>query len=314
MLKQKHSPENRNISKLTLGTVQLGMPYGIHNRSGMPSKEKSFELLQQAWEGGVVSYDTAAAYGQSETILGSFFQNKHPPLITTKIHLHPEPGASRRDIEQDMREKIKSSLNRLQMTTVPILMLHNTDAMDRFGDSITASFLALKRDGVIGKAGISVSFNTPEEYRRLRPYLQDETYEAIQIPMNVLDHRPLNNGCLGKLKQAGKDVFVRSIFLQGLIYMKEEELPPKLQIAKEPLSKLRQLSVKYDIPLAQMAVSFIRDLAGVSSLVIGAETVEQVRENLALIEGMPIPQDLREEIVQTFREVPEIVITPSLWK
>lgn len=299
--------------KLTLGTVQLGMPYGIHNRNGMPSEESSFELLQFAWDSGIVSYDTAAAYGHSETILGRFFQQKQP-FITTKIRLELNGNTDRGQIEQLMRERIESSLNRLQLSSVPILMLHNTDVMEHYGESITASFRKMKQEGLIGQAGISVSQNLAEEYRILWNYLQDETYEAVQLPMNVLDHRPLNNGCLAMLEECGKTVFVRSVFLQGLFYMKDEELPTKLQAAKAPLAALRGLSERYGMPISQIAVSYIRDLPGVHSLVIGAETKEQVKDNLALAQGAPIPESMREEIALLFREVPEHVVTPVMWK
>lgn len=303
----------RGLSKLTLGTVQLGMPYGIHNREGKPSEESSFALLTQAWEGGIGSYDTAAAYGESETILGRFFRGK-APLITTKIHLRPEPGADRKQIAQDIRERVAGSLERLGLASLPILMLHNTEVMERFGDDITQSFAELKREGLIGKAGISVGQNAAEEYRMLWPYLQNDTYEAVQLPLNVLDHRPLNNGCLDMLAAAGKTVFVRSVFLQGLFYMKDEELPAKLGEAKAPLAALRGLSERHGVPLAQLAVSYVRDLPGVHSLVIGAETKEQVRDNLALIEGPPLAEEMLEEIGHAFRDVPEQVITPHMWK
>lgn len=300
-------------SKLTLGTVQLGMPYGIHNRNGMPSKESSFALLREAWDGGVVSYDTASAYGKSEELLGRFFEGKRS-LIITKISMHPEYDSTAGGIERDMRGKIESSLERLRLSSLPILMLHNTDVMERYGEPITAAFRTMMREGLIKKAGISISQNTQEEYAMMWKYLQDEAYEAIQIPMNMLDHRPIRNGCLEMLREAGKTVFVRSVFLQGLIYMNVDELPANLQEARGPIAALRELSERYAIPLAQMAVSFIRDMSGVHSLIIGAETQEQVRENMALIGGPPLPHELRADMMERFRDVPERVITPNLWK
>ncbi|MCU6711846.1 aldo/keto reductase [Paenibacillus sp. J5C_2022] len=299
-------------SRLTLGTVQLGMPYGIHNRNGVPSEESSFELLREAWEGGVVSFDTASAYGQSEMLLGRFFEGKRP-LIMTKIAMQPEPGATPDMIERDMREKIERSLVHLRLSVVPILMLHNTDVMKHYGDAISGSFRTMVREGLVEKAGISISHNTKEEYETMWKYLQDDSYDAIQIPMNMLDHRPLRNGCLDMLSRAGKTVFVRSVFLQGLIHMKAEELPAGLQEARGPLAVLRELSERYTIPLAQMAVSFIRDMPGVNSLIIGAETREQVRENMALIGGPAIPDRMRAEMMELFRDVPEKVITPGHW-
>jgi len=62
-----------DISKYTLGTVQLGMEYGIANKSGKPDMEKSFGIIQAAVDGGINSIDTALLYGDSEVVLGNFF-------------------------------------------------------------------------------------------------------------------------------------------------------------------------------------------------------------------------------------------------
>ncbi|PYI53453.1 hypothetical protein DLM86_16910 [Paenibacillus flagellatus] len=301
-----------HASKLTLGTVQLGIPYGIRNRDGMPSEEDSLALLQEAWDGGVRSYDTASVYGQSETILGKFFDGKSP-LLTTKIKIHPEPGATPSTLERAIRGEIESSLKRLNRSSVPIVMLHNTDAMESHGAAVTAAFRAAVREGLIGQAGISVAHNGEDEYRMLERYLRDDAFGAIQLPMNVFDHRPLAGGRFRALATSGKTLFLRSVFLQGLLYMNEEEVPDKLREARKPIAELRGLSERYGVPVAQMAVSFVRDMDGVHSLVIGAETIPQVRGNIALIGGPPLPDELREEILVRFRDVPEKVITPHLW-
>lgn len=300
-----------HVSKLTLGTVQLGIPYGINNVVGKPTEQHSFEILSEAWGSGIVSYDTASAYGQSERILGQFFLGKRPTIVT-KLHLLPE-NTNQTVIGNEMRKMVTASLNHLQLETIPILLLHNTEVLKEYGEAVTAGFQALKEEGWIHQAGISVALNTEEEYQSIWKYLQHDIYEAIQIPMNVFDHRPLHNGCLHMLAAAGKTVFVRSVFLQGLIYMEENELPAHLPEAREPLAKLRELSKRYGISVSQLAVSFIRDMVGVHSLVIGAESAAQVRENIRLMNGPALPNELRQEILEQFRDVPERLITPKLW-
>ena len=49
---------------MVLGTVQLGMNYGIANLDGKPDEEKSFSILRTALEGGINTLDTARAYGE----------------------------------------------------------------------------------------------------------------------------------------------------------------------------------------------------------------------------------------------------------
>ena len=79
--------QNGGISAMSLGTVQLGMNYGIANNAGKPSEETAFAILRTALEKGVTSLDTARGYGDSEEVIGRFLRTweGEAPVITTKI-------------------------------------------------------------------------------------------------------------------------------------------------------------------------------------------------------------------------------------
>ncbi len=78
-----------HLPRLTLGTVQLGMDYGIANTAGKPDYEKSAGILDAALEGGINAFDTAAAYGDSEAVIGRYFwsmpEGAAKPIIITKL-------------------------------------------------------------------------------------------------------------------------------------------------------------------------------------------------------------------------------------
>src|SRR5580658_3456445 len=57
-------------SRLTLGTAQFGLNYGVANRSGQPSFDDVCAILRRAYERGVNVIDTAPGYGSSEEVLG----------------------------------------------------------------------------------------------------------------------------------------------------------------------------------------------------------------------------------------------------
>lgn len=59
-----------DLSRLMLGTAQLGMAYGVANTAGRPDFRQAVRLIAAAADGGVNCFDTAAAYGDSEVILG----------------------------------------------------------------------------------------------------------------------------------------------------------------------------------------------------------------------------------------------------
>jgi len=66
----------KKISQLTLGTVQLGLQYGIANKDGKPTAENAQSLLQTALNLGINSFDTAASYGNCENLIGDSFNRK----------------------------------------------------------------------------------------------------------------------------------------------------------------------------------------------------------------------------------------------
>ena len=84
------------LPAMSIGTVQLGMNYGIANEGGQPSQEKSFAMLRTAFENGVASLDTARAYGNSEEVIGAFLKTWEGelPYITTKIRYKKAEGLS----------------------------------------------------------------------------------------------------------------------------------------------------------------------------------------------------------------------------
>ena len=61
----------RVYSELTLGTAQLGMQYGVTNRTGQPSRELGVEMVRRAIAHGVTTLDTARGYGEAEKVLGA---------------------------------------------------------------------------------------------------------------------------------------------------------------------------------------------------------------------------------------------------
>jgi len=310
---------NRKItpSRMTLGTVQLGMAYGIVGSGLMPDTQSAYDILRTARQGGITTYDTAAMYGQSEQVLGQFFGKVEPdadPIIVSKIYVRPEEGWNAARIEEDVLQQTLLSMDKLRVKRLAVMMLHNADAMRIYGDEIINAFSKIVQEGLVCQAGISLSMNTMEEFQILKPYLQEDVVGAVQLPLNLFDQRPLENGCLELLAGLGKTVYARSIFLQGLLYADETALPSQLPEAREPIHQLRELAEECGLSAAQLAVAYVRDMAGIDSLVIGVQTAGQLEENLRMMEAPQLPDSVRGEIRRRFQALPERLITPKLWK
>ncbi|NSW91055.1 MAG: aldo/keto reductase [Firmicutes bacterium] len=301
-----------SISKYTLGTVQLGMEYGIANKSGKPDLFKSFNILKTAVGTGINSFDTSLHYGESERVLGTFFtEEKFPlkgPVITTKFKVGMEKDAPEIEVEKRVRERVETSLNNLKINKIPIYLVHDPGEIYKYGRVLSEVMKRLKNEGIIEMAGVSVY--KCEEAREMLKY---DVYEAIQLPMNIFDGRFVKSGILKRLQDANIVVFVRSIFLQGLFFLKPDDLKGNIADAGKYLVILNSLAEREGMSIAQLALSYIRDMEGVTSLVIGAETPEQVEENARLFNGPKISEKTRQEILNMFENIPEHILIPSMW-
>ncbi|SEQ45881.1 Predicted oxidoreductase [Virgibacillus subterraneus] len=310
---QQETVSGLHISPFTLGTVQLGMDYGIANKQGRPDQDASFSILRNALEAGVCSFDTAHAYGESEQVLGSFFTDKDKATIITKSNPEYSIHTSEVELEKNMYCQVETSLTHLKINKLPALLIHNPDILLRHGTTVTAVLKKMRSEGLVDKAGVSFGANTDEQLQAIWDFVKDELYEVVQFPINILDHRMFHNGGFQKLKEAKKIVFARSIFLQGVLFFKADELPAHLVEAYEPLRILQDISFKSGLSIAQLAVSFIRDLDVVHSLVIGVENLEQLISTLSLMEGPELPEQVRQECMQRLAQVPEKVVNTLFW-
>jgi len=301
------------VSPLTLGTVQLGMPYGIANRCGMPDEETSFNILNAAVSLGITCLDTAAGYGQAETVIGSYFMNRAKPTIVTKLTPDIPSDLTDKELERAVIGSVEQSLDRLRCGKVDIIMLHRPSHLLAYGGSMLNACNRLVRDGYAGKIGISYGADPVASFHEVWPWARNDLFEAVQIPLNALDNRLIRGGALTLLEESGKLVFARSVFLQGLLQMSPEELPHTLRDAAGPLAGVRTLAEREGITPGELALVYVRDIPQVHSLVIGAEHPRQVEENIRMLRTPPLSEETRRKIHALASGVPELVVSPHLW-
>lgn len=302
------------ISKITLGTAQLGFNYGIANVNGKPDFNKSIEILNYSWQNEINTFDTSPLYGNSEKLIGSFISSKSIDNLENLIIISKLPRIQLEDkltfdnLYMHIKNQIFQSIKNLQIKRIPIYLIHHTPDINIKNGLIIDCLTQIKSDGLIDKFGIS-AYN-PEE---VKTSLKFKDISVIQIPINIFDQRLIRNGLLKELKKRGYIIFARSIYLQGLFFISPEKLPKNLKIAKEPLLKLQTIIKEYDIDIDKLTFLFVRDLPEISSLVIGTEKVKQVERNIKILKEQPLLNDIRNRIMEEFSEISERIINPSLW-
>ena len=282
--------ERKGPSKFTLGTVQLGMNYGMANTKGMPSREEAFGVLDEAWNSNVRSLDTAVAYGESERVIGEYLQKSgNPFFVASKFSLKGE------NPKEELLQQAELTKQHLQ--SVDLYMFHSAEQLERYGRELEKPLRNLQETGLTKQLGASVY-----EVADVETFLQYDWLSAIQIPMSILDTRVITSGLLAELKKRNVQVYVRSVFFQGLLCM--DEVPEKYAFLASYLGELREIAKAENMSLKEMAIAFIRDLPEVDSVVLGCEKAEQVRENSRIMSCPSISEQGRNQITEIGKNVP----------
>lgn len=303
----------KSHSRLALGTAQLGMEYGIANKTGKPSLDLSKEIINKALEYGVNIYDTAAAYNKSEEVLGKCIpeSNKQNLLLITKLDVFDfveENVFNDEIVVRLIEQSIYRSLYRLGVKKLPILLLHRWSHFKFQNGIIWQTLLNMRDNGIIGELGVSIQ-NPDEGLEAL--CIQDITF--IQMPYNILDTRWHLSGFVNScLKRKDLHIQARSVLLQGVVILPPEQWPLERIIAEKVVRTLERLVVQYNrTSILDLCYAYVLSQDWIDSLVVGMETVEQLNENVKIFNKPYLigPVELQKE----FMNIPEDFLNPANW-
>src|SRR5699024_6956422 len=128
---------------------------------------------------------------------------------------------------------------------VDYYLIHDFQDIKYHGEYIFNILKKLKNEELIGSYGCSIY-----DLEELK-YISKYKIGALQIPGSIFNQKILESSTLRKIKGNGTKVFVRSAFVQGLIFMKDEEVPESLNGIKAYLQKLRQMVCENNITIAE---------------------------------------------------------------
>lgn len=291
---------------LALGTAQLGMRYGVANDRSQHDPRAALGLVQSCWEEGIRFFDTAQAYGDSERLLGDSFRElgiSDDVFVMTKLHpdLADADAAAIRDAALASRAVLGG--NRLWG-----LMLHREELLDSWSARWGPAFSALKGDGVVAYVGVSVS--TP--YAAMRA-LDIDAVDILQVPANVFDRRMQRRGVFDRARELGKTVFVRSVYLQGLVVIEPNSVPAAIPGAADAVSAYRRFCEANRVEPRQFAIDYALDRAPDSILVIGADNADQAKGNCEAVSQATVATTLCNAWDEVWPEDFEELVDPSLW-
>lgn len=294
MIQRKLGRTNIIVSKLSFGTVSLGLPYGIGitNRNTMLNENQSCQLLNKAMDAGVNFFDTAIAYGASQEILGKALRNRRAKAVicTKPAHLYDcykgQKLPSNSQIKRILNESFEQSLLQLQTDYIDIYMSHDGTLEIIENDTVIDFYQNKKKEGVIRATGISVY--TLEQSLKA---INSGVWDVIQLQFNLMDQRQSYAIELAKTKDVG--IVVRSVLLKGVLTGRGCSLHPVLQNVEQHRQKYMHMVKNGVESLAELAIKFVLSFHGISSVLIGIDKIEYLENALRVFSG----NDLDEQII-----------------
>ena len=287
-----------DTSKIVLGTVQFGLPYGISNTQGKVLHTEAAAILSLAHNSGINTLDTAIAYGESETTLGEL--NVTSWQVITKL---PEMTVSGDAVTGWVEAQVNSSLNRLRTKSLYGLLLHRpAQLLGTDGKALYRALLAQREQGRVDRIGISVY--GPEELDQLPASMK---FDIVQAPLNILDTRMIRSGWVTKLKDAKCELHVRSIFLQGLLLMPSHTLPAYFSRWNALWQIWERWLQEVGLSPLQACVRYALHVPGVSKVVVGVNSAKHLTDILAATDGVvpSLPANFHSEDIA--------LLNPALW-
>jgi len=267
------------IKKLILGTAQFGLNYGINNVYGKPSEQTVGSLLDYARTKGILILDTADAYGDASQIIGRYHQTRQKFSINTKF----KKGTS------DLSAQLDASLKALNIDYVNVYFFHEFKDFISY-PSVRNQLDELKKNGKIKKTGLSVYDNN-----EFLEAINSEYIDVIQIPFNLLDNYSKRGDLIMLAKKKGKELHVRSVFLQGLFFKKVSNLPLKIRPLGYYLNVLHKLADEINVSIEQLALGYVLQHSEIDNVIIGVDTMDQLKHNIEMIENK-ISEDIVKKI------------------
>lgn len=272
-----------SISALALGTVELGIAYGIPlpGEEGRPSDGEGIHILHAALDGGINYIDTARAYGESERVIGlALADRRERAVLATKARTQGPDGATfvGAALRAAMLADLDESLRQLKTDWVDIWQIHNVDgALLAQADLVAEVFAEARQAGKVRWTGGSF-------YGAALPQaaLGADIFDVMQVTYSVLDQR-LSDHFLPAAQAQGVGVVVRSVLLKGVLTERGDHLPERLEALRARSRTFRRIVAEETdgAAPAQAALAFALAHPAIHAALVGVRSLVEVEAALA---------------------------------
>ena len=285
-------------SRIVLGTVQLGLPYGRHSDSPVMTESAAFRILDTAWGIGIRVFDTAEAYGASAERLRAWSESRrHSSTIEVITKCKVDDGPLSAEV---LAERANLAIDRFARVETVVLLTHG------FVDTADWNIVLETTSRRGASAGQSV-YGAAEVSDAARMF----GVARIQAPGNVFDRRALDARGESPVR-----LDIRSVYLQGLLLEDPGSAEKRVPGSADFVAAIHAAASEVDAPVASLLVATMLSMATKGDrLVIGVD-------NPSELEVLPEAFAISESVVSEFRNVvagltgqgvPSFLLDPRTW-
>jgi aryl-alcohol dehydrogenase-like predicted oxidoreductase len=285
-----------DLAKLGLGSAQFQTGAGGHLRGRSPDAEVR-DMLVAATRAGLGYLDAGAASPLVEQMLG---QNAPRPC-PMRLLVKSVRGDRGPDVVED---EARASLARFGVTRAQAIVVQSaSDLFAPSGAALWERLLALRDAGLFVQVGISAyaSDDPVGLARRFRP-------DLVQAPASLLDQRLLLDGSLMAVREMGIEVHLRSIFLNGLLFLPPDRVPAQLKGAAGRLSRARRMIAEGRSDPLQAALGFALSRPEADAVIVGAASTAELSAVIAAASSPPPDLDWDEMAIDD-----PVALDPRRW-
>lgn len=311
------------VSTMTLGC----WAFAGGDMWGEQDDADSIATVHAALDVGVNFFDTAEGYGNgySEEVLGrALVGRRDKAIIATKV--------GRSDLTSEtIREACEDSLRRLQTDYIDVYQIHWPRRSTPLSETV-AALEKLKEQGKI--RAISVCNFGVQDMGDLLPLLRPE---SNQLPYSLI-WRALEFDILPQCVDEGIGILCYTVLGQALLagkYTSPDEVPgPRARTRHfsknrelvrhdedgcetetfAAIEAVRQISQKINQPMANVAMAWLLHQPGITSIIAGARTPDQIKRNVAAVDLVLSP-DIIAELNEATDELKQVLgPNPDMWQ
>jgi aryl-alcohol dehydrogenase-like predicted oxidoreductase len=253
------------LSKLGIGAGQFRLEGVSAAARGRSPEAEVGEILAVAARSGLRVLDTASNSTYAEAVVGAHMPKPCRFRMLVK--------AGRIDRGPDFVEaEARASLRRLGLARADAIIVPMAgDLFGPQGAEVWKRLLSLRDEGLFEFVGISaLASDDPQGLvKRFHP-------DIIQAPASLLDQRLLVDGTLANIAEWGVEVHLRSIFLQGLLFLPPDRVPGEFKIAASRLSRVRRMIAEGRSDPLQAGLGFALSRPEAKAVIVGVTSAAEL--------------------------------------